>query len=336
MRLRVGLIGLGDVWQVRHAAALRTLADRFEVRAICDQVRHRAEQAAEEFHAEAVDGYHVLARREDIDAVLVLSPQWYGALPILAACEAGKAVYCAAGLDLNADEAQQIKRRVEEAGIAFVAEFPRRQAPATIRLKELIASRLGLPRLLFCHQRSVAELPPNQVLGQKAPHPMFRQMIGQVDWCRYVVDRKPSGVTGVIHRSGDNPVTEDYEMMSLDFSEPGKPGTGPIAQISCGQYVPPDWQEAITYRPLPALQVSCERGIAFVDLPAMLVWFDQAGRHQESLDSERPVGEQLLTNFYRSVTSLIRKTTDLEEAYEAICVVQAARRSHEEGHRIDL
>lgn len=336
MRLRVGLIGLGDVWQVRHAAALRALTDRFEVRAICDQVRHRAEQAAEEFHAEAVDGYQVLARREDIDAVLVLSPQWYGALPILAACEAGKAVYCAAGLELDASEAQQIKRRVEAAGIAFVAEFPRRQAPATIRLKELIASRLGSPRLLFCHQRSVAELPTGHIAGQNAPHPMFRHMIGQVDWCRYVIDRTPSAVTGVVHRSADNPGAEDYEMLSLDFSEPGKAGTGPIAQISCGRYVPPDWQEAITYRPLPALQVSCERGIAFVDLPAMLVWFDQAGRHQESLDSERPVGEQLLTNFYRSVTSLIRKTTDLEEAYQAICVVQAARRSHEEGRRIDL
>ena len=38
-----------------------------------------------------------------------------------------------------------------------------------------------------------------------------------------------------------------------------------------------------------------------------LVWFDTAGRHQESLDSERPVGEQLLTHFYRSVTSLVRQ-----------------------------
>src|SRR3990167_8387901 len=138
MKLRVGLVGLGDVWHVRHATALRALADRFEVRAVCDQVRHRAEQAAAEFHAEAVDGYHVLARREDIDAVLVLSPQWYGALPILAACEAGKAVYCAAGLDLSADEARNIKNRIEEAGIAFVAEFPRRQAAATLRLRELI------------------------------------------------------------------------------------------------------------------------------------------------------------------------------------------------------
>ena len=185
---------------MRHATALRALADRFEVRAVCDQVRHRAEQAAAEFHAEAVDGYHVLARREDIDAVLVLSPQWYGALPILAACESGKAVYCAAGLDLEPDEAQRIKRRVEEAGIAFVAEFPRRQAPATIRLRELIASQLGTPRLLFCHQRSVADLPANHLSGRKPPHPTFRYLIEQVDWCRYVVDQEPTAVMGVVHR----------------------------------------------------------------------------------------------------------------------------------------
>src|SRR5208337_1655376 len=105
---------------------------------------------------------------------------------------------------------------------------------------------------------------------------------------------------------------------------------------SCGRYVPADWHEAISYRPLPALQVSCERGIAFVDLPATLVWFDEAGRHQESLESERPVGEQLLSQFYQAVTSLVRRTSDLEDAYVALRVVQAARQSHEENRRVEL
>ncbi len=338
MRIRVGLVGLGDVWHVRHAAALRALADRFEVRAICDQVRHRAEQAAVEFQAEAVDGYQALARREDIDAVLVLSPHWYGALPILAACDSGKAVYCAVGLDLSPDDAQAIKRRVEESGIAFVAEFARRQAPATIRLRELIASRLGAPRLLFCHQRSVSDSPANHVSNHAPPHPTFRYLIEQIDWCRYVVNQEPTSVMGVIHCGGGSAgaMAEDYQMMTLDFSPPGEPGVGAVAQVSCGRYVPAGWQEAISYRPLPALQVSCERGIAFVDLPASLIWFDEAGRHQESLESERPVGERLLTHFYRAVTSLVRQTRDLEDAYRAICVMQAARRSHEEGRRIEL
>jgi len=340
MKLRVGLVGLGEVWQVRHATALRALADRFEVRAICDQVRHRAEQAAQEFCAEAVDGYQVLARREDIDAILILSPQWYGAIPILAACDSGKAVYCAAGLDLEAEDARRIKRRVEESGIAFVAEFARRQAPATIRMRELIATRLGAPRLLFCHQRSVADPPAGSYFGRHPATPAFRQMIEQVDWCRYVANQEPTAVTGVVHHTSDGVGAEDgaddYQMMSLDFSSKGRPGTGALAQISCGRYVPKGWQEAINYRPLPALQVSCERGIAFVDLPSTVVWFDEAGRHQESLDSERPIGEQLLTHFYRAVTSLVRHTCDLEDAYRAICAVQAARRSHIEGRRIEL
>jgi len=336
MRLRVGLVGLGDVWHTRHASALRALADRFEVRAVCDQVRHRAEQAADEFHAEALDGYQALARREDIDAVMILSPQWYGALPILAACDSGKAVYCAAGLDLDIDEARQIKQRGEQAGIAFVAEFARRQAPATIRLRELIASRLGAPRLLFCHQRTVPDPPANPLLGRSASHPTFRVLIEQVDWCRYIANCEPTAVTGVVHQSSEGSDVEDYQSITLDFSPRGKPGTGILAQISCGRYIPSAWSEAVGYRPSAALQVSCERGIAFVDLPNTLVWFDDAGRHQESLDSERSAGEQVLMLFFREVTSLVRRTCNLEDAFQAINAIQAARRSHEEGRRMEL
>ena len=92
MKLRVGLIGLGEAWETRHRPALRALADRFEVRAVCDQVARRAEQAAQEFGAAAVDGFRALSNREDVDALLMLSDPWYGSLPILAACDAGKAL----------------------------------------------------------------------------------------------------------------------------------------------------------------------------------------------------------------------------------------------------
>ena len=37
-----------------------------------------------------------------------------------------------------------------------MAELPRRHMPATLRLKELIATRLGEPQLLFCHLRQGA------------------------------------------------------------------------------------------------------------------------------------------------------------------------------------
>jgi predicted dehydrogenase len=336
MKLRVGLIGLGEAWETRHRPALRTLQDRFEVRAVCEQVAHRAEQAAREFGATAMDGFRAVCCREDVDAVLMLSEQWYGALPIYAACDAGKAVYLGAALQLEPDEAVKLKRRVEESGVAFMAEFPRRQAPATLRLKELIATRLGQPRLLFCHRRTPVQDKPTQK-GKGLPKANDnRDLMELVDWCRYVVGREPTSVLGLMHNACLESADADYKMMSLDFSGPEPPGTGVIAQISSGYYMPSCWEEAVSFRPPAALQVACLNGIAFIDLPASLIWFDRAGRHQESLDSERPVGEQLLAQFYRSVTSLVRNTSGLEDAYRALAVVLAAIRSHQEGRRIPL
>lgn len=336
MKLRVGLVGLGNAWEIRHRQALRALSDRFEVRAVCEPVAHRAEIAARDFSADAVDGFRALTEREDIDAVLILSGQWYGALPILAACTAGKAVYCASALDFDTDQASLIKERVEQSGVAFMAEFPRRQAPATLRLKELIATRLGSPRLLFCHQRVPTESQNGQRALPQAPVSRTHDLVELVDWCRYVVGGEPTSVLGLSHVTQSDPGEIDYEMMSLDFSGPSGPGTRATAQISSGRYMPACWPEAVTYRPPAALQVACEDGIAFIDLPSTLVWFDKAGRHMESLDSERPVGEQMLSQFHRAVTSLVRNTSGLEDAYRAMLIVQQAHRSHAEGCRISL
>jgi predicted dehydrogenase len=336
MKLRVGVVGLGNTWEVRHRPALRALSDRFEVRAVCEAVAQRAEIAARDFGATAVDGFHVLTEREDVDAVLVLSGQWYGALPILAACDAGKAVYCAAALDFDTQQADLIKQRVERSGVAFMAEFPRRQAPATLRLKELIATRLGNPRLLFCHQRVPTETHGGPKTLVKAEVSRTHDLVELVDWCRYVVGGEPTSVLGLSHVTQADPEQVDYEMMSLDFSGPTGPGTTCTAQISSGRYMPGCWPEAVAYRPPAALQVACEEGIAFIDLPSTLVWFDKAGRHMESLDSERPVGEQMLSQFHRAVTSLVRSTSGLEDAYRAMLVVQHAHRSHAEGRRILL
>lgn len=336
MKIRVGLVGLGNAWESKHRRTLRALGDRFEVRAVCEEVAVRAEQVARDFGAVAVDGYRALTCRSDIDAILMLAPQWFGPMPIFAACDEGKAVYCAAAMDLDIDQAQRVKQRVEEAGIAFMAALPRRLAPATLRLKELIATQLGPPRLLFCHQRLVVQ--PNHCLNQRSwrTPAARRDLIELVDWCRYIVGKDPTSVLGVAHQGKSPAEDEDYQMMSLDFSQPDSPGSGPLAQISCGQYIPATWSEAAAFRPAAALQVRCEHGIAFVDLPSTLVWFDEAGRHQESLGNERPVEEQLLSQFHRAVTSLVRKTSNLEDAYHALAIVLSARTSCQQSRRVAL
>ena len=335
MKIRVGIVGLGSQWEARYLPALRSLADRFEVRGICEQVSHLAQRAAAEISAVPVDGYRALASRDDIDAILYLSDQWYGIAPILAACDFGKAVYSAISFPIDAADVQLLRGRVEESGIAFMAELPRRHAPATIRLKELIATRLGRPRMLFCHRRVAhsggpAAAPPRDRASEA------RDLMELVDWCRYVVGEEPTSVVAVRHAETPGADIDDYQMMSLDFSLTGRPGDGVLAQVSCGYYMPRQWEEAVGFRPPPALQVVCENGIAFIDLPSNLVWFDTAGRQQESLESERPVGEHMLVQFHRKVTSLIRAVSGLDDSLRAMQIVQAAAESQREGRRIPL
>jgi len=333
MKIRVGLVGLGDHWEKWHRPALRALADRYEVRAICGEVAHLACEAAREFSAIPVDGFRALAAREDVDAILMLAPQWYGSLPILAACDYGKAVYCASELEIATDETHNVRDRIEASGIAFTLESPRRFMPATLRLKELIATHLGAPRMLFCHQR-LSRAEQIRSVDSRPSDRLLHNLVEMVDWCGYIVDATPTSVMGLSHLSADQEPPSDYEMLSLDFSNEGQSGDGPVAQVSCGRYIDDAWPEAITFRPPAALQVSCLRGIAFVDLPSSLIWFDEAGRHMESLDSERPVGEQMLSSFYRDVTSLVQPRSSLRDSYQALAVVLAARRSAQTGQRV--
>jgi predicted dehydrogenase len=256
---------------------------------------------------------------------------------------------------------------VERSGVAFMMEFPRRFAPATLRLKELIATRLGHPRLVFCHARRQTENPSRS--NGTGRDPSHRELLELIDWCRYVVGREPSSVTSCGHVMADEPPhagtssphTIDYRAMSLLFpgdpeadkpprsrkgskrlrrSDEGEPRSRrrpPVtAQISVGSYIRPLWKEAIGFRPPAAMQVCCERGVAFVDLPSSLVWFDDAGRHLESLDTELPVGERLLSQFHRAVTSLVRNLSDLDDAYRAAKILAAAERSDREGCRIAI
>lgn len=327
MKLRVGVVGVGSAWESRHLPALRALSDRLEVSAVCDPVQHRAAQAAKQFNAVVYDGFRALMDREDIDCVMLLSAHYYGPTPIFAACEYGKAVYCAAALELEDEQATELKRRVQESGIAFMAEFACRLSPATLRLKELLATRLGKPRLLFCNRRRSSPIKCEN--GDRCA----RDLVELVDWCRYVVEANPTSLIATAHNSLETPFN-DYFAVSLDFSPHAEVGRGPVAIIGCGNYVPESLEESLAYRRPADLKVVCDNGIAFVDLPNTLAWFDKAGQHMEKLDHERNVGEQLLMTFHRAVQSLVLKTANLDDAHRAIIITNQAKASCRTGQRI--
>src|SRR3984893_1437920 len=94
VRLRVGVIGVGRLWEPRHKPSLARLEDRFRITAVYDQVYRRAEIEAAQIGCAACEGLSALVERPDVDVIYLLSRQWFGLHPIPLACAAGKAIYC--------------------------------------------------------------------------------------------------------------------------------------------------------------------------------------------------------------------------------------------------
>ena len=331
MRLRVGIIGLGCTWEHRHKPALRALSDRFEVRAVYDQVAHRAAHVAEELGCDAAEGFTAIIERRDIDAVFLLTPQWFRLQPILTCCRVGKPVYCEKALELEIDRAAELGPLIKQSGITCMVEFAGRLWPVTVRLKELLASRLGPATMVFCDLRSLNRDNGNPYTSwvEDGLSGSFLEVgIRLADWCTYVLGREPTSVQAFAGHFVAPEPAEDFESLLAEF------GPGAFAQITLGRYLSARWPAAARFRRPPPLQVVAERGVAMLDPPHELAWFDVEGPHHERLESERPVGEMLAEMFYRGVAEKRGHFPTIDDDYRATQLVLEARRSHREGRRL--
>ena len=167
-RLRIGVIGLGRRWR-RYRPALAGLRDRLVVRAVCDQRPARAERAAREIGCAAAAGPTDLLDRDDVQAVLLLDAQWFGLWPLEQAARMGKPVFCAVSPVCDDAHADDVMRRVREAGLPVMAALAPGFAPAVTRLRNLLTARFGPPRLVRCDwcgsgTRDGFDLPGTRVL----------------------------------------------------------------------------------------------------------------------------------------------------------------------------
>ena len=301
VRLGVGVVGLGRLWETRHKPSLLRLQDRFRVTAVYDQVHRRAEIEADHLGCVACEGLAALVERPDVDVIYLLSPQWFGLHPARLACAAGKGVYCALPLAAELGELERLARRVEETGICFMPEFARRCYPATLRLKELLATSLGPPRLVLGHSRLfgfdryAVPGPTTQI----APAPLLIDPGSYLlDWCSFLMHSPPTSVSGwrceVLPEEGV-PGEPDFESFVAVF-----PG-GATAQIAYGRYHRGRWGDASRFLPASGFQVLAQRGAAWLEMPERIQWSDSSGTHEERLPLEPTVGDVLNDQFHRLV-----------------------------------
>ncbi len=334
-RLKVGVIGLGRLWEARHKPALARMRDRFQVTAVYDQVLRRAEIEAAGLGSAAVEGLTALIERPDVDAVYLLSPQWFGSHPIEIACQCGKPVYCALPLADEPDDLERVAARVAESGIAFMPELARRFYPATLRLRELLATSLGAPRLvlgqgrLFGFDRYAQPGPATQI----APAPlMIDPGSNWFDWCRFVFRSEPVALQGfryaLLPAEDGADADPDFEGFVLDF-----PG-GATAQVTIGRHHRDPWGDANRFLPPAGIQVFAERGAAWLEMPDRIQWSDAGGIHEERLPVEPTLGEVLNDQFLRLVRGEESLAPTFADTLAIARGVRDLRRSQREGRKI--
>jgi predicted dehydrogenase len=133
-RVKVGVIGLGEVAQVIHLPILEALADRYEIGAICDISPGLLHLIGDRYNvAHRYDDPFALVQQADLDAVFVLNSDEYHADCTIAAAQSGKHVLVEKPMCLTLAEADAIIAARDSAGVQVMVAYMRRFAPAFIQ-----------------------------------------------------------------------------------------------------------------------------------------------------------------------------------------------------------
>jgi len=138
-RLRVGIVGCGEVAQVIHLPSLAFLAGQFSVTALCDVSDHVVQAVGDQWGVvNRYHDYHDLVGQPEVDVVVVANPDAYHAGVALAAMAAGKHVLIEKPMCISLREADEIIAAQARASVTVQVGYMRRYAPAFVEACRLI------------------------------------------------------------------------------------------------------------------------------------------------------------------------------------------------------
>jgi len=144
-KLPVGVIGLGRMGQIyaRHLAGF----SKVQIVCISDVIADRARGLAAELGVESwTADYRELLASEAIKAVFVTSPTSTHREVVIAAAEAGKAIFCEKPISLTLEDTDQMIVTLDKTAVMFQAGFMRRFDSGYLEAKKQIeAGVIGKP-----------------------------------------------------------------------------------------------------------------------------------------------------------------------------------------------
>ena len=138
-KLRIGIVGCGEVTQIMHWPSLYQLEDCYEITALCDVSPLVLEQLGKLWNVDfRTSDHRQLVSRSDVDAVLVANPNAFHAEVTLDAIAAGKHVMVEKPMCVTRREADRIIAAQKTRNVVVQVGYMRRYAPAFLQAREAI------------------------------------------------------------------------------------------------------------------------------------------------------------------------------------------------------
>jgi myo-inositol 2-dehydrogenase / D-chiro-inositol 1-dehydrogenase len=181
--VRIGVIGVGRIGRM-HAQLLAHQVPGAALEAVYDAYEPAARDVSAELGVPAAASVDEILYRS-LDAVAICSSADTHVELLLAAAQAGKAVFCEKPVSLDLDELDHALGAVQAAGVPFQIGFNRRFDPAHASIRQAVASgAIGDPHLVRISSRDPA--PPPRAYIKSSGGIFLDMTIHDFDMARFV------------------------------------------------------------------------------------------------------------------------------------------------------
>ncbi len=185
-RIRLGVIGAGQLSQLVHLPNVVRLGELFELCALADPSSTRTAALARRYAIPRVQSDpRELIERGDLDAVLVLSPNVTHADLCVAALEAGCHVFVEKPLALTLEDVERVVAARDASGKVVQVGYMKRYGAAYERLRHAVATASGALRLISSHTVEpdlVSGFPtPGYVAGEDMPSELIERARAELE-----------------------------------------------------------------------------------------------------------------------------------------------------------
>jgi predicted dehydrogenase len=146
--VKIGVIGVGYMGEL-HAKVCSEI-NYVKLLAVTDINEERGKEIAKKYNTKWYRDYNDMLKKEDIDAVIISTPEHLHLDPAIAAAEAGKHMLIEKPLATNVKDAEEIIKYAEKNGVKLMVGFIERFNPIFLTIKQTINDgNIGVPMLLY-------------------------------------------------------------------------------------------------------------------------------------------------------------------------------------------